>query len=39
MVLVARAGPVASAFYDYVQRAAAARQTLSRFGFALPEGK
>ena len=39
MVLVARAGPVASAFYDYVRQAAAARQALSRFGFALPEGK
>jgi molybdate transport system substrate-binding protein len=39
MVLVARAGPVAAAFYDYVQRAAAARQTLARFGFVTPEGK
>jgi molybdate transport system substrate-binding protein len=39
MVLAARAGPVAAAFYDYVQRAARARQTLARFGFALPEGK
>ena len=39
MVLVARAGPVASAFYDYVLYAAGAGQTLARFGFALPEGK
>jgi molybdate transport system substrate-binding protein len=39
MVLVARAGPVASAFYDYVQRAAGVGQTLARFGFALPDGK
>jgi len=39
MVLVARAGPVAAAFYDYVQHAARAGQTLARFGFALPEGK
>lgn len=39
MVLVARAGPAASAFYDYVRGDAAARQTLARFGFATPEGK
>jgi molybdate transport system substrate-binding protein len=39
MVLVARAGPVAAAFYDYVQHAPRAGQTLARFGFALPQGK
>ena len=39
MVLVTRAGPVASAFYAYVQRAAGARETLARFGFALPGEK
>ena len=39
MVLVARAGPVAAAFYDYVRHAARAGQTLARFGFALPDGK
>ena len=36
MVLVARAGPVASAFYDYLQRDAGVRETLARFGFGLP---
>jgi molybdate transport system substrate-binding protein len=39
MVLTSRAGPVASAFYEYVLHAAGAGQTLSRFGFALPEGR
>ena len=39
MVLTARAGPVAEAFYDYVQHNAGAGQTLARFGYALPEGK
>jgi molybdate transport system substrate-binding protein len=39
MVLVARAGPAAYAFYDYVQHAAGARQTFARFGFAPPEGR
>jgi molybdate transport system substrate-binding protein len=39
MVLVARAGPAASAFYDYLQHAAGVGQTLARFGFALPEGR
>jgi len=38
-VLVAGAGPVASAFFDYLQRAAGVGQTLARFGFALPAGK
>ena len=39
MVLTARAGPVAEAFYDYVQHNAGVGQTLARFGYALPEGK
>jgi molybdate transport system substrate-binding protein len=39
MVLVTRAGPAASAFYAYVQRAAGVGPALTRFGFALPEGK
>ena len=39
MVLVTRAGPVASAFYDYLQHSDRARRTLSRFGFAAPGGK
>ena len=39
MVLMARAGPVAAAFYDYLQHNAGVAQTLARFGFALPDGK
>jgi len=39
MVPAAGAGPVALAFYDYLQHAAGVGQTLARFGFALPEGK
>jgi molybdate transport system permease protein len=37
MVLVTRAGPVASAFYDYVQRDEGAGRTLARFA-SRPEG-
>jgi molybdate transport system substrate-binding protein len=36
MALLRRAGPVAERFYDYLQ-APAARNTLSRHGFVLPE--
>jgi molybdate transport system substrate-binding protein len=36
MVLLAHAGPVASAFYDYLRHAEGARRTMSRFGFAHP---
>jgi molybdate transport system substrate-binding protein len=39
MVLVKRAGTVAAAFYDFVQRPVAARQILPRFGFETPDGK
>jgi molybdate transport system substrate-binding protein len=39
MVLVTRAGPVASAFYDYLQQAPGARRAFDRFGFARPDGK
>jgi molybdate transport system substrate-binding protein len=39
MVLVTGAGPVASAFYDYMQHAAGVGQTLVKFGFTLPGGK
>jgi hypothetical protein len=39
MVLTARAGPVAAAFYDYMQHNAAVGQTLARYGYALPEGQ
>jgi molybdate transport system substrate-binding protein len=39
MVLVSRAGPTAAAFYEYVRSAAGVRQTLTRFGFAVPEGR
>jgi len=37
MVLLRRAGPVARAFYDYLQQPAA-RAILKRYGFALPDG-
>jgi molybdate transport system substrate-binding protein len=33
MVLTAKAGAVASAFYDYVQHGSGVRATLARFGF------
>lgn len=36
MALTRRAGPVAEAFYDYLQ-SPAAREVLERYGFALPE--
>jgi hypothetical protein len=39
MVLVSRAGPAATAFYAFMQRAAGVGAVLTRFGFALPEGK
>lgn len=39
MVLVTRAGPGATAFFDYVQRSVSAKQVLARFGFAPPDGK
>jgi molybdate transport system substrate-binding protein len=39
MVLVARAGPVASAFYDYLQQAPGVRQIFDRLGFGRPGGK
>ena len=36
MVLTVKAGAVASAFYDYVQRGSGVRATLARFGFEPP---
>jgi molybdate transport system substrate-binding protein len=39
MVLTARAGPAAAAFYEHMRRAAGVRDTLVRFGFTLPEEK
>jgi molybdate transport system substrate-binding protein len=39
MVLTARAGPAATAFYEHMRRAAGVRDTLVRFGFSLPEEK
>jgi hypothetical protein len=39
MVLVTRAGPAASAFFDFVRRSSAAKETLARFGYAPPDGK
>jgi molybdate transport system substrate-binding protein len=39
MVLVTGAGPVAAAFYAYMQRAAGVGPALARFGFARPDGK
>ena len=39
MVLVARAGRVASVFYDYLRRDTGVRETLARFGFGLPGEK
>jgi molybdate transport system substrate-binding protein len=39
MVLVKRAGPVAAAFFDYLQRSDAVQVTLARFGYAPPDGR
>jgi len=39
MVLVTRAGPVAAAFFDFVQRSDTAKAILARFGYAPPDGR
>jgi molybdate transport system substrate-binding protein len=39
MVLTARSGPAAAAFYEYMRRAAGVRDALGRFGYSLPDEK